>query len=153
MKIFRCSIYSPKSRTTAAATLILLSLMLLLGLATACRSNNSSKITYFPIQIAPAPKDQPQLLFTLLQGKLVLENGCLQIYSMPIIWRYGYSWLSEENIVWVLNDKHEKVAKNGDYVKMGGGAIAADSVRSITGDEPPKGITGQFWLMSSISQQ
>ena len=33
MKIFRCSIYSPKSRTTAAATLILLSLMLLLGLS------------------------------------------------------------------------------------------------------------------------
>ncbi len=98
----------------------------------------------------------------LIEGKLVLEDGCLRVqnkflfwqrYSDLVIWRFGYTWKAEDSEIWILNEKSEKVAKVGDSVKMAGGALSSDAVESATGKEPPLGIEGPFWLMGDIKSQ
>jgi hypothetical protein len=144
-------------RISIAGILIILSLAAFIsGALTGCVSkNNPPKIAYFPIQKEP----QTQLLLASIEGNLNLVDGNLRVVykfllwqrsSYSIIWPYGYSWVSQDNAILVLDKTGKTVAKVGDYVKCGGGNISPDVVKIYTGQEPPPGTKGPFWLLSEI---
>jgi hypothetical protein len=148
-------VFRPSS--SISGILVVLSLAAFIsGALTGCVSkNNPSQIIYFPVQKEP----QTQLLLASIDGNLMLVNGDLRVVykfllwqrsSYSIIWPYGYSWVSQDNTILVLDKTGKTVAKVGDYVKCGGGNISPDIVKILTGQEPPAGIKEPFWLLSEI---
>jgi hypothetical protein len=150
-------------RAPCRLLVVLITTLLILGSTSGCHSNDDSpKILYFPVQETPFTKVEPTLLLGILEGKLVLVNGYLRLErrflfwntspSHLVIWPFGYSWMTENNQIWILNEKSEKIARVGNCVKIGGGEIGVspDSLKGSTGEDPPKGTTGPFWLMSEI---
>jgi len=63
----------------------------------------------------------------LLDGKLVLTNGCLRIEanygeeSYAAIWPFEFSFESRSGDVDILDGKGQVVAQVGDYVQVSGG--------------------------------
>src|SRR3989304_7519193 len=109
--IFRWPVAKSKRLT------FLLVLAVVLSITVSCYNNsinNSSDTPFFPVQKA----DGEQMLAEL-QGKLVLENGCLRVddgYSnYLIIWPHGFSMRTEGEEIQVLDSNRRVVARVGDY--------------------------------------
>jgi len=125
--------------------LVSISILAITPILTAgCQSIESTPtVLYFPVQ--KEPREYHPMALT--EGNLLLEKGSLRIthyffvwqtYSELIIWPFGYSWKLEDNIIWVLDETDEKVAKAGDSVKSGGDDISSSNgVEAITGREIP----------------
>ena len=96
--------------------LLLLSTILF---TTSCTSPN---ITYFPVQ-----KEGHLSLLTLMEGKLIVDDGLLRARSGDtsylLIWPYGYSYRISGSKVEVLNEKGEVAARTGQRYKFGGGSV------------------------------
>jgi hypothetical protein len=97
---------------------------------------------YFPVQ----KEFQTTVLTSLIQGKLVLNNGYLRVYDELIIWPYGYSLKTEGKEMWVINEKGQPAARVGDEVGIGGGEIPADFAEEKIGHPLPEGCEGPYWL-------
>ncbi len=139
----------------------LLSILVIIpSLAIGCtgNSNNAAQADlYFPVQKEPATI----VLTSLVSGRLVVDNGYLRVsYRLGglfplsrgsmIIWPHGYSWKAENNEIWILDDKGQKVLRVGDSVKLGGGEIPASFAEQLIGQKLPVGIEGPFWLAADI---
>jgi hypothetical protein len=103
-------------------------------------------VTFFPVQ-----KEVPNaMLQALLQGELVVENGCLRVSGNLILWPYGYSVQTEDGETLVLNAEGRAVARVGDFVQLGGGEIPAFSAEARTGTALPEGCAGPYWLTGEV---
>ena len=130
-------------RYTCLFTLLIVSLILY-----ACSSNSPASVTYFPVQ----KQVEPIAMEVLLTGKLIQDNGYLRISEELIIWPYGYSLKTEDNDIWVIDDKDQTVARVGDTVKIGGGEIPGYWAEEIIGHPLPAGCEGPYWLAGHINK-
>ncbi|AKG52731.1 hypothetical protein DGWBC_0039 [Dehalogenimonas sp. WBC-2] len=123
--------------------IFILLLLVTVMFATAC---NPPSITYFPIQqeISPSPA-------VLGRGKLVLEDGCLRLWtgkSYLLIWPPGYSYRTIESDVEVIDEKGDIVARTSQYKKFGGGEVP--SIKLLTGSSPPENGRGPYWMVGEV---
>lgn len=119
-------------------------------ITTACTNiptSTPSLVTSFPQQIN-APNS---FMEALVEGKLVLINGCLRINdtygnSYLLIWRPGFSTHMDQGIVQIIDSMGEVVASVGDFVAIGGGENPTPTYLGLA--EPlPNDCLGPYWLV------
>jgi hypothetical protein len=91
-----------------------------------------------------------------LQGKLVLENGCLRVdngYSnYLIIWPYGFSIGTDASKIKVIDSNGQVVACVGDYIYVSGGAFEGEQMeehveKNVIGQPLPDNCVGPYWIV------
>ncbi|HNB55295.1 MAG TPA: LysM peptidoglycan-binding domain-containing protein, partial [Anaerolineales bacterium] len=105
------------------------------------------------------PRQQPGLdqMEAILEGKLIVANGCLRIESFdaPIsylpIWPNGYGLGISSNEIKIADDTGEMiVARVGEGVSMGGGELLSlDGLGEITLQQIPGNCSGPYWLVGA----
>lgn len=95
-------------------------------------------------------KYQRIYLDALVEGELVLENGCLRVKTISdgsflLIWDPRFSTRTEQGIVQVIDRNTGDVqASVGDYVQAGGGSFP----RGTWLKQPiPKECPGSYWII------
>ena len=111
----------------------------------------------------------PGGLTALLMGKLVFENGWLQVKRIyktnespgeahevyTVIWPYGYSLSTAGNRIQVLDDKGQPKVRLGELISLGGGIFDPnvpnyrEFIEKRIGKPIPSGIPGLMWLAAS----
>ena len=104
------------------------------------------EVSFFPVQ----QEVQTEVMQVLLQGELVLDNGCLRVHDELILWPYGYSLKTEGKEIWVINDKGNPVARVGDLVRLGGGQVPAFFAEEKLGHPLPEGCDGPYFLAGEV---
>jgi len=104
------------------------------------------EVSFFPVQ----QEVQTEVMQVLLQGELVLDNGCLRVHDELILWPYGYSLKTEGKEIWVINDKGKPVARVGDLVRLGGGQVPAFFAEEKLGHPLPEGCDGPYFLAGEV---
>jgi len=102
----------------------------------------------FLVQAEPAEI----VLLASLPGELVLdEDGYLRVNDNIILWPWGYSLDNRGPDLWVvIDDEGREVARVGEWVRIGGGQIAASFAEEKIGYSLPEGCTGPFWLAGEV---
>jgi hypothetical protein len=141
----------PIKRMRISVILSLLGLLLLI--TSSCNGNSSEKplpTPFFPVQ-------KPGLPSLLLKGRgeLILENNCLRLRlpngeSNLAIWPYGYSVRVEGNIIQIINEKGEAIARVGDTIKYGGGPANAEMAANSSSQPLSEDCPGSYWIVSEI---
>lgn len=126
---------------------ILLGLGLITGTAVAC--NDSSPVSFFPVQ--ESGFDQMDGDFG---GELELVAGCLRVTSSDnsylAIWPYGFSVRVRGGEIQVLDADGEVVGRVGDTIEVGGGGTTLEIVEKYIGDSLPEGCEGPYWLVAGV---
>jgi len=133
-------------------------LVVILIILIGCSDNSKiqiNSISYFPVQ----KETQDAYPQALLQGTLVLEDGCLRVIpadggeSNLIIWPYGYSFDINGNKIQILNDKNQPVAIVGDYVFVGGGLQSQENLEKVyLSQSIPDRVKGPYRLAAPSDQ-
>ena len=103
-------------------------------------------VSFFPVQ----KEVQTTILGALLQGELVLDNGCLRVHDELILWPYGYSLKTEDKEIRVIDDRGQSVAHVGHHVRLGGGQIPAFFAEEKLGHPLPEGCDGPYFLAGEV---
>ena len=118
----------------------------------------------WPVAYFPTLKEAPQTGYTLQlsRGRLVVESGCIRLRSpLPtygfffgpsrmIVWPYGYSVCVEGNRMVIRNEKGEAVARVGDFVRVGGGAISRQTAELVVSRPLPEKCHGPYYVVSGV---
>jgi hypothetical protein len=122
----------------------------------------------FVVSEPPAGAEQKELTFpvlektnsmmqALLRGTLVEREGCLYIGSkngedgQSPLWPHGFSYYRDENVITILDEEGNPVARTGEEVSMGGGLIGepesplSDELKEKVGD-----CEGPYWVVGEI---
>jgi len=137
------------SRKWLRPTLLIAAAVILLVIVVVTRSPDVSpapEVSFFPVQ----KEVQSEVMGLLLQGELVLDNGCLRVHDELILWPYGYSLKTEGKEIWVIDDKGQTVAHIGDLVRLGGGEIPAFFAEEKLGQLLPEGCEGPYFLAGVV---
>lgn len=78
------------------------------------------------------PEDRSGGLDAIVGGTLALDDGCLRLGGIPVLWPSGTTWDAETSVV-VLPSGDE--ASVGAEVTGGGGYSQADSLAGFAADE------------------
>lgn len=143
------------------ALIFLCMLAAVLSAAVACNDNStsissstSSSTPFFPVQKAGLGRME-----ALLEGKLVLDNGCLRVKYFDdnylLIWPYGFSLRTKGKEIQVVDSDGQVVARVGDKITVGGGEVPGEGVKefieeSITGQPLPDNCTGPYWIVGVV---
>lgn len=103
----------------------------------------------FPAQ----PKSDGSYPAALTQGTLVVADNCLRLQTAPstdfpyktdylLYWRYGDSYQEMAEGIQVLDANGKVIAKEGDYLAIGGGETPTDVTQGVC-----EGLT---WLVGEI---
>jgi len=103
-------------------------------------------VSFFPVQ----KEVQSEVMAVLLQGELILDNGCLRVHDELILWPYGYSLQTEGKEIRVIDDKGQSVAHVGHHVRLGGGQIPAYFAEEKLGQLLPEGCDGPYFLAGVV---
>ena len=133
----------------------LLILAVLLITAVSCSNNSSdisSGISFFTVW-----EPVREQMLAELQGKLVLENGCLRIIddyntSYLIIWPYGFSLRRDGEEIQIINDRGQIVAHVGDYIYVSGGEQKAREhiEKDVVKQQLPDDCQGPYWIVGEF---
>lgn len=95
----------------------------------------------------------------LLEGELVLENGCLRVRSAHgsadepsslIIWDLRFSTRTEDGVVQLIDSQTGNVlASVSDFVRLGGGYISTPTYLGLVAPVP-EDCPGPYWLVSEF---
>jgi len=109
----------------------------------------------------PRQKHSIGSMEALMEGELVLENGCLRVKvsnvyasddepSVLIIWDLRFSTRTEERVVQLIDTLTGNVlASVGDFVSMGGGFISPPTYLGLV-DPVPEECPGPYWLVGEF---
>jgi len=129
---------------------LLILLILALCLLPACLQQTPVvPISYFPVRQEPGFS-----LLMLDQGKITLEDGLLRFRSLGsdnsylLIWPYGHSFRISGSKIEITGANGEVVAKNGNYKQLGGNPVP--SIEYYTGEKPPSGVHGPYFLVDDV---
>ncbi len=103
-------------------------------------------VSFFPVQ----KEVQSEVMQVLLQGELVLDNGCLRVHDELILWPYDYSLQTEGKEIWVIDDKGQSVAHVGHHVRLGGGQVPTFFAEEKLGHPLPEGCDGPYFLAGEV---
>ncbi len=129
-------------------------LIALVLVATACRSNAGDALPtpFFPRQIDP----MPDTMDALLVGKLVLLDGCLYVddgfgHRYLPIWPHNFALSVQGDVVQILDDTGQPVARVGDEVKIGGGEVPADQIARYSLQPLFSQCPAPYWLVGQMA--
>lgn len=117
-----------------------------------------------PFELTPVPDIfLPQLrvrsaafMLSLLQGRLVVEEGCLRVDagnvgdSYLIIWQPDYFLNDNSGRIEVLDRAGRVVARVDDTISVEGGEVPLSNVNSHLREPIPSRCKGPYWLMGDI---
>jgi hypothetical protein len=110
---------------------------------------------FFPVQLdrysrQPYPTD-------LAKGRLTLEENylCLSAFmdsgeSAVLVWPPGFSFKLDNQVVTILNQTGQTVARVGDKIQVNGGLVTVSTVEKYIGAKLPEGCEEPFWLVSKV---
>ncbi len=115
----------------------------------------SSKRTDTPIEpFFPVQKEvQITFMTALLQGELVLDNGCLRVHDVLVLWPHGYSWKTEGEGILIIDDKGQIAGWVGEQIKLGGGEVPAYFAEEKIGQPLPDSCPGPYWLAGEVVEE
>jgi hypothetical protein len=94
----------------------------------------------------------------LLQGRLVLQNGCLRVVAGDlesgylVIWQTDYFLNNNAGALEILNRDGQVVARVGQEIALGGGEVPLTAELERNLREPLAGeCQGPYWLMGEIA--
>ena len=118
-----------------------------------------------PFPLTPEPTLHfPQLrmrsaafMEALLEGTLVLQDGCLRVRDDDgdegylIIWQVDYYVNSNAGTVEILDQNGQVVARVGEVIRMGGGEVQmTEELRQQLREPLPDQCPGPYWLMGEL---
>jgi len=80
---------------------------------TCVEADTSSSTPFFPVQNNPSEFR----MTALLEGELVLEDGCLRVRvddgydNYLLVWPYGFSVSTEDGIIQIIDDTGQPIAR------------------------------------------
>ncbi len=97
----------------------------------------------------------PAFMLALLEGTLVVQDGCLRITrdegsSHLIVWQPDYFLNSREGTTEILDRNGVVVAQVGEAVRMGGGEVPVEAFERNLREPLPAACTGPYWVMGEI---
>ncbi|MDW7727590.1 MAG: hypothetical protein SCH70_10885 [Candidatus Methanoperedens sp.] len=114
-------------------------------------NTSSSATPFFPTQ-----KNYTELsMLALLEGKLLLEDGCLRVddnYNSYLpVWPYGFSLNTDGDVVTeVIDATGHPVARVGDKIKLGGGEIPHEYIVQYSAELPSDRCSGPYWIVGEV---
>ena len=123
-----------------------------------CKNNPALENIYFPV----TKEANLQYPSVLEHGRLVLEGNGLRLKpstflgelfgkSDLLIWPYGYSLITQDNKICVVNEKGVIVVKVGDSIKVGGGDVPLDIAEKYTVEMIIGNYNGPYWIVSEVN--
>ncbi len=120
-------------------------------------------LTSVPFAITPDPSIQmsqlrtrsPAFMLALLEGNLVVKDGCLRVAqgetSHLIIWQPDYFINNNRGTLEVLDRRGQSVARVGEEIQMGGGEVplTPELERQLREPLPPQ-CGAPYWLMGDL---
>jgi len=96
----------------------------------------------------------------LMEGTLVEVDGCLQIEDghyadgWMVIWPFGSDIRVADDHIEVINEDGKPVARVGDQLRAGGGAIentrGMESISEMIPGMPIEGCRGHYWVAAPL---
>jgi hypothetical protein len=113
------------------------------------------RVIYLPVQ----PPSEESMM-ALLEGTLVEVDGCLRIEDAHytdgwlVIWPFGSDIRMAEDGIEVINEEGKPVARVGEQLGAGGGAIentrGMESINEMTPGMPIEGCRGPYWVAAPL---
>jgi hypothetical protein len=118
--------------------------------------NISSYAPFFPVQNKPSEFS----MTALLEGELVLEDGCLRVNydddydNYLLVWPYGFSLSTEGDVIQVIDDTGQPIARVGDRVKIGGGECIkpCEHIAKYSAELPSSRCSGPYWIVGVVGE-
>jgi hypothetical protein len=114
-----------------------------------------NRVVYLPVQ--PPSEDS---MMALMEGKLVEVDGCLRIEDghyvdgWLVIWPFGSDIGVTDDGVEVIDEEGEPVARVGEQLGAGGGAIentrGMESIDEMIPGMPIEGCRGPYWVAAPL---
>jgi hypothetical protein len=113
------------------------------------------RVIYLPVQPPSGAS-----MAALNEGTLVEVDGCLRIYDghyangWLVLWPFGSDIRVTDNLIEVINENGKPVARVGEWMRAGGGAV--ENSRGMVGlDEmipgmPIDGCSGPYWIAAPL---
>ena len=115
----------------------------------------NDRVIYLPVQ--PPSGDS---MMALMEGTLVEVDGCLQIEDghyadgWMVIWPFGSDIRVADDHIEVINEDGKPVARVGDQLRAGGGAIentrGMESISEMIPGMPIEGCRGHYWVAAPL---
>lgn len=111
-------------------------------------ANTSSSAPLFPTQKDP----NPDVMRALLIGELVLEDGCLRVDGYLLVWPHGFSIITKDEVIQVIDDNSQPIARVGDKLNVGGGECAKPCkfIAKTSAQLPSDRCPGPYWIVGEI---
>jgi len=113
------------------------------------------RVIYLPVQ--PPSEDS---MMALLEGTLVEVDGCLRIEDghyadgWLVLWPFGSDIRVADDGIEVINEDGKPVARVGDRLRAGGGAIentrGMESINEMIPGMPIEGCRGPYWVAAPL---
>jgi hypothetical protein len=110
--------------------------------------NTSSSAPFFPVQKDP----NLDYMEALLVGELVIEDGCLRVDDDLLVWPHGFSLSIEGEVIQVIDDTGQPIARVGDKVEVSGGEVGTSELpegylSEISAQLPSDCCLGPYWII------
>jgi len=110
--------------------------------------NTSSSAPFFPVQKDP----NLDYMEALLVGELVIEDGCLRVDDDLLVWPHGFSLSIEGEVIQVIDDTGQPIARVGDKVEVSGGEVGTSELpegylSEISAQLPSDRCLGPYWII------
>jgi|LGVE01.1.fsa_nt_gb hypothetical protein len=111
--------------------------------------NTSSSAPFFPVQNDPNPNCY---MTALLVGELVIEDCCLRVGDDLLVWPHGFSLSIECEVIQVIDDTGQPIARVGEKVKVSGGEVGTSELpggylSELSAKLPSDRCPGPYWIV------
>ena len=105
----------------------------------------------------PQQREGLDVLEALLEGQLVLEDGCLRATSVNgtdylLIWPHGYELTVDGQEIRIRDGSGVSLSV-GEEVRIGGGTRKLAHVRTLVEQPLPDDCPGPYWIVGEVLDQ
>ncbi len=111
--------------------------------------NTSTSTPFFPVRKDPNPGYQ---MTALLEGELVIVNGCFRVDNYLLVWPHGFSISTDDEVIQIIDDTDKTIARVGDQVKLGGGGgeMHSEIIANYSAELPSDRCSGPYWIVEEV---
>lgn len=106
-------------------------------------------LLFFPVQKDQNPTSQ---MTALLEGELVIVNGCFYVDNYLLLWPHGFSINTDGEVIQIIDDADKAIARVGDKVKLGGGGgeMSNEHIAQYSAELPNDRCSGPYWIVEEV---
>lgn len=110
--------------------------------------NTSASTPFFPVQ----KEQNPTRMTALLEGELVIVNGCFYVDNYLLVWPHGFSINTDGEVIQIIDDADKAIARVGDKVKLGGGGgeMSNEHIAQYSAELPSDRCSGPYWIVEEV---